>query len=84
MLKLKNKYEPRGMPVKDLPEGKLATIVEWGNDGTTSPYVGAIVQKFENKLIWIGKGDSWSSHAISCKENRVRILEPGEELIIGD
>jgi hypothetical protein len=89
MLKLANKTI-NGVSVSEMKDGDVAVIVGWGNGVTyvgSVVYAGRVVQRYGNNLITLGanEGKSWSNFfdcILSPDENRVRILEKGETLVV--
>ncbi len=69
---------------KYLQDGEIAEIVLWSNNNFDP--VGKIVQRFEDKLIVLGElsGNSYATvcHCNNNEEVRVRILKPGERIVI--
>lgn len=59
-VKLVGDLPPPYIKVKDLPEGKIARIVKWGNN-TDCKYIGDIVQRWGDNLVVIGETrcNSW-------------------------
>ena len=78
------KEKPEGIWVGDMKDGDVAVIVSWAFGG----YAGRIVQRYGLHLISLGmdynKGwrDLWSYPSSISKNNRVRLLEKGEKLVV--
>jgi hypothetical protein len=70
----------------DMKDGQLAQITRWLDD----KHVGKIVQRFENRLICIGKYSGWAWTGIftppvpKADDCRVRLLQPGEKITVTD
>jgi predicted pyridoxine 5'-phosphate oxidase superfamily flavin-nucleotide-binding protein len=66
----------------DMKDGQLAQITRWLDDA----HVGKIVQRFENRLICIGKYSGWAWTGIFTPpipiDCRVRLLQPGEKITV--
>jgi len=81
MLKLKTD-KSSGIYVNDMEDGDIAVVVDW----TIPSIVGRIVQRYKDSLITIGmnSGEGWTNCFLQEKNEhcRVRLLEPGEELIV--
>ncbi len=83
MIKLKKEPEPIDVPVKHMVDGDVAIITSW----SVEQYIGTIVQRYGDVLMSLGKPSSRSWHEILKSANsqldcRVRILQPGTELVI--
>lgn len=83
MLKLKTD-EPNDICVKDMKDGDIAVITNW----SCGDYIGLVVQRYKDFLITVGSrsGNGWNEyfkHGSGSKNCCVRLLEPGEELIVG-
>ena len=84
MIELEKKETLEGIWIGDMKDGDVAVIVSWafGN------YAGRIVQRCGLDLIPLGmdcsKGWSglWHNPASVFKNNRVRLLEKGEKLVV--
>lgn len=84
MLRLAKK-ENSSIPVKEMKDGDIAVITNWG----VNNYVGRIVQRYKNYLLTLGAGSGfgWGEYFINNKNshsNRVRLLEVGEVLVVGE
>jgi len=86
MLKLK-KDKPSDICVADMKDGDIAVITKWSCGG----YIGYIIQRYKDFLITVGSrsGKGWGEYFKPgdtfkrSEDCRVRLLEPGEELIVG-
>lgn len=66
------------IPVRDLPEGKIAVITKWLKE-----YEGKIVVKWEDTLFVINEPDKyWENVSSQTETIRVRILKKGEKIIV--
>ncbi len=69
---------------KCLQDGEIAEVILWSNKDLDP--VGKIVQRFEDKLIVLGElSDNSYTSVCHCNNNdkvRVRILRPGERIVI--
>lgn len=84
ILKLKNK-KPKDISVHDMKDGEIAVITLW----PCRSYIGDIVQRLGKELILLGKGreSSWPDvfeDNRRWEDYRVRVLEKGEELVVGE
>lgn len=83
-VKLKNPYQPADIPSNQMKDGEMGIITRWA----AGKYVGRIVQRYANHLIAIGmvECDSWpnwfADREYSHNDCRVRLLQPGEEIVI--
>jgi hypothetical protein len=83
MLKLK-KDKLTDICVEDMKDGDIAVITKW----TANLYIGCIVQRYKDFLVCVGmdSGRGWGKYFATCdrnENNRVRLLEPDEELVVG-
>jgi hypothetical protein len=84
-IKLTKTPDTKIINVRQMLDGQIGEIVNWAPYGPD--YIGAIVQRYGNILITIGKsvGDGWSSLFNTPEDKRgclVRILDEGETLTI--
>ena len=84
------------IPVRQLERGQLAVIVRWANDQLTREYGGNVVQRCRNKfgvnltdydaVQIIGEdirwSDVWSSSIFADDTHTVRLLQPGETIVV--
>lgn len=82
MLKLTTN-KPRGICAKDMKDGDVGVITAW----TYGLYIGRVVQRYKDCLICLGtkSGNGWGEYFKSShrnEEDRVRLLVPGDELIV--
>ena len=67
---------------KDMMDGQLSVIVEWPS-GT---YIGQVIQRSNSHLFAVGSIHYWSDFFTgawnSNEKCRVRVLKPGEELMV--
>lgn len=85
MLKLKSD-RPSDICVDDMKDGNIAVITKWGN----TDYIGRVVQRYNDSLICVGNysGKGWGDYfnpsrkSIRNEKYCVRLLEPGEELVV--
>lgn len=66
---------------KDMKDGQIAIITDWAAD---QRYRNTIVQRYENRLIALGKksGQSWTNINTIDGEHKVRLLEIGETIVV--
>lgn len=82
MIKLANTPKDKSISVLEMKDGDVGVIVAWARSGTSHEYVGALVQKYHNTLIILGRGDGWTNFQSSlASTERVRLLEEGETLV---
>ncbi len=76
--KLHSKPSDETIAARDLRDGKIAVITAWAN--VQNDCVGEVVQRYEAKLVALGKtyGHSWPEASRIPTECRVRVLKPGE------
>jgi hypothetical protein len=80
MVRLQNKYQNKLITPNQLEDGDLAEIIKWGD---AVGYVGYIVQRYQDRLITVGKysGHSWidiDSNSLNDGTCLLRVLEKGE------
>ena len=84
MLELQNRPFDGTVNAGTLVEGQVAVIVSWNNED----HIGKIVQRFRDSLIHLGgqPGSSFTTFFESRTPDtyRVRILKPGETLVVGE
>lgn len=84
MLRLKNN-KPNDICVNDMEDGDIGVITQW----SCGDYVNQVVQRYKNYLLVVGAHSEWgwdTSFNYSNNRNeqcRVRLLEKGEELVVG-
>ena len=84
MIELERKETPEGIWVGDMKDGEIAVIVSWAFE----EYVGRVVQRYGPHLVSLGMNcgagwsDVWRCPASVFKNNRVRLLERGEKLVV--
>lgn len=82
MIKLLGNEQPKGIPVGLMKDGDVGVIVSW----STGDYIGQVVQRYKNYIITVGQSSGYGLgeyFAGDCNSgNRVRLLEPGEKLIV--
>lgn len=83
MLKLVNPEKPKDIQVGDMQDGDIAVITQWN----AGQYIGRVVQRYGDYLISVGAlmGHGWGKmFPADWPECRVRVLEKGETLVVGD
>lgn len=79
-------FEPEvlSIHVSNLQDGELAMITDW----TLPQFKGEVVQRFDNKLVRLGRGTDagWSELPLITPERfpncKVRVLKTGTKLVI--
>ena len=83
-IKLIEKRNPNEMLISDMKDGQIGVITCWSNN-INSINVGSIVQRYDERLIVLGKdsGDSFSTFFVNHHNDCfVRLLDSNDMLLV--